>query len=436
MHFQSGSSYSTATDGNRISRREANVGLSILTAIFALNILDRQIIAIVAEPIKQEFQLSDTQVGLLTGLSFALVYMISGVFVARLADIGNRAKIISICVCFWSAMTACCGVAANFVQLIIARMGVAFGEAGCAPASFSLLADYYRPDRRAFAIAVMQAGAVVGSGIALFAGGMLAESHGWRAPLVVIGVAGLLLGAAAYFVIPEARVQAGQLGSRPRRRFADALRSIVFHPPFRWLMLAGGAAGFGTFSLQAWMPIFYQRVFGWSVGFTGSTLALVVTASGIVGALAIGRVADRRARVDAGAHCAVPAMLMLGAAPFLLMVLLADDPVLSVGSLVIVYLLTSGWQPGVFAAVQYLMDDQQRATASSLLGLVVNLLGLGMGPLIVGSLSDGFTPANGDDALRYALLPVALAFACAAIALAAAARSIRSHALADGARPS
>ncbi|MBE1527987.1 putative MFS family arabinose efflux permease [Sphingopyxis sp. OAS728] len=402
----------------------ARLGLAMLTLIFALNIVDRQIVTILAEDIKAELHLSDLQVGILTGLSFALVYMTSAVLIARLADTGNRRKIISCCVAVWSAMTTLCGFATSFPALLAARMGVAVGEAGCSPASFSLLADYYPPERRAFTIAVMQAGAVAGSAAALLVGGLLAEHYGWRTPLVAVGLIGLVIAALAFSTVAEPRA-ATQASAQARESFAEAFRFILRMRPFQWLLGAGALAGFGTFSLQAWMPAYYQRVFGWSVGTTGSVLAAATVIAGVAGALAIGRIADRRLAADPGAHCAIPAFMVALAVPPSLIMLFADNAWLSLAGLVAVYLFTNGWQPGVFATVQSLMHDRTRATAAAILGLVVNLAGVGLGPVVVGGLSDRLQPSLGGDALRYALLPSALAFAGAALALAMAARSIR-----------
>jgi len=402
----------------------AGIGLAMLTLIFALNIVDRQIVTILAEDIKAELQLSDLQVGILTGLSFALVYMTSAVAIARLADKGNRSRIISLCVAVWSAMTILCGFATSFPALLAARMGVAIGEAGCSPASFSLLADYYPPQRRAFTIAVMQAGAVAGSAVALLAGGILAQRYGWRMPLVTVGLIGVAIAVAAALTLKEPR-RDRPVGEAAPEPMIEAFRVMLALRPFQWLLAAGALAGFGTFSLQAWMPAFYQRVFGWSVGMTGTVLAAVTIAAGVIGALVVGRLADRRLASDAGAHCAVPAVMVALAVVPLVVALLARSAPVSLGGLAIVYLLTNGWQPGVFASVQSLMSDRRRATAAAFLGLVVNLAGLGLGPVIVGGISDWLRADYSADALRYALVPAVLAFAASAAALAMAARSIR-----------
>jgi MFS family permease len=408
----------------------ANGALALLTAIVALNLLDRQILSILAEPIKKELALSDLQLGLLTGLAFSGVYTTFGVLFGRLADRSNRAKLICGAAAVWSVMTGACGLVTTFPALLVARMGVAIGEAGSMPATVSLLADHFPPHRRAFALAVTQSGGVAGTACALLLGGLLAQAYGWRVPLIVVAVLGLLLATVCWWALAEPRVhQAQRAGSRETVvPFGKALRLLAANPAYRWLMVGGAAGGFGMYSLLSWTPSYFQRVFGWSIAEAGTALSLAVAAAGVLGALLNGWLSDRLLARDVAAHSWVPALGMLSAVPFTLIFLLSPSAGLALAGAMAVQLFSNGWQPGTFATIQGLVDSRMRALASAVGALTINIVGMGLGPLIIGTLSDVFHARYANESLRYALLPPAGAYLIAGGAYMAAARTIRRQA--------
>lgn len=403
--------------------------LALLTAVVLINIVDRQLIGILAEPIKAELGLSDTQLGLLTGLAFSLFYAFMSLPIARLADRGDRVRIISVATAAWSAMTAVCGLAPNFHILLLARMGVAAGEAGCLPPTYSLIAEYFPPDKRASALAVLQIGTGLAVFCAFFIGGILGESLGWRTTFVLLSLPGLLLALSVWRVLPE-----------PRRSSAVATQAAVAPLPLRTalallfsqrayihLLIGGAAASFTVYSLLVWTPSLFQRAYAWSLSGIGMALGIVFAIGSTIGALVSGAFADKRLKRDRGAHGQVPSVLMLCAIPLVLTGLLVPNGIVALVTIALAQLLSNTWQPNVLAAVQGLADARSRALASAIVGLATNLVGLGLGPLIIGMLSDALAPHFGSQTLRYAMLPCALAYALAAFHLHLAARHLRAR---------
>jgi MFS family permease len=400
--------------------------LSLLLGIYTLNFLDRQIVNILAEPIKQELGLQDWQLGMLTGLSFALFYTVLGLPIARLAERGNRVAIISVAVAVWSAFTVACGLAQSFTQLLLARIGVGVGEAGCTPPAHSLITDYTPKEKRASALAFYSMGVPIGSLLGLAMGAVIADQFGWRVAFLVAGLPGLLLAAVAWFTLKEPRkaaAAASTVGAETAPSFGEALRELRSKKTFWRVAMAAALISFIGYAHVAFFGSFFLRVHGpalegladrvggalgmelGALGFLGPALGLMIGLSGALGTWLGGQIADRAAQKDIRAYMSVPALAVLAGLPFFVAAMLVADPLWALLLLVLPTLFNSLWYGPVYAAVQGMVQPRTRATAVAVLLFVVNLIGLGLGPLLVGLLSDALAVSMGPaDGLRWAII--------------------------------
>ena len=383
-----------------------------MTGVLALHLIDRQILAILAEAVKTDLGLSDTQIGLMIGLGFSLLYSILGIPIARLADRADRGKIIALATAAWSLMTAVTGAAAGFYSMLLARMGVAVGEAGGILPLHSLVSDLYPEERRARAFAVVQLGGPIGILIAFFAVGALAAYLGWRLVFLGTGVLGVAFAVVLYYLLPEPR-RGSQMVVPDTRPSRDAVRSLVMQPVYVHLVLGTALAGFGLYALISWMPSLLQRAFQLPLSSVGLWLGLSFGGAGALGVLAAGQLADRFLTTHAGAHALVPAVALVIAAPLTGIGIWSSSVAYCMAFLIIPIIAVSSWQAPIIAAVQKAADNDVRALASALMMFVLNLLGLGLGPPAVGLISDWLVQEHGADSLRYGLLvvPVALLWA-------------------------
>lgn len=387
----------------------ARAMLWMLLLVYILNFLDRQIVNILAEPISKELGLSDTQIGLMTGLAFALFYTILGIPIARYADRphSNRVTIISVSLAAWSAMTALCGMAQNFVQLLLARIGVGVGEAGCTPAAMSLITDAVPAEKRSSAIAFYGLGVPIGSLLGLVIGGVLADAFGWRIAFLAVGIPGVLLALLVPFILRDPRFAGGMKPNRadsaPPLPFFAAVAEMAKSRTF--VLLMGGAAftAFLAYGKGVWVVILFQRSFGLSPGMTGLLLGIILGLAGVAGTWLGGWVADRYGKHDRRWIIHGPAIGMLVAAPILFFAYSANDWRIALALLVVPTILNSMYYGPTYGAVQGLVRPEARATASSLMLLAQNLIGLGLGPLLFGLLSDAFRPIAGPDSVRWVL---------------------------------
>ena len=261
-------------------------GLAVLTAINMFAQMDRIALAILLQPIKLELHLNDQELGLLTGLAFALFYAVLGLPLARRADTGSRTRLLSACLGLWTLMTTFSGFARSFPQLFLARVGVGVGEAGCLPASFSLIGDMFPRARRTLTIAIFQCGGTAGISVGTFIVGMLAHYMGWRACLQVIGLAGLPFALLVFFTVPEpARPQSHEAGKEPARQ---ALGALWRRPAFVNLAIAYGLAAVANMGIGQWNPTFLIRVFGFSMAQIGVWAGLATALGSALGLLAGG----------------------------------------------------------------------------------------------------------------------------------------------------
>lgn len=402
------------------SRSYVRYALGLLLVVNVLNFVDRQVLSILIEPIRLELQLADWQLGLLTGLAFAALYTALGVPIARLAERADRPAIITASIVTWSAATMACGAAHNFWQLALARMGVGIGEAGCAPAAHALIADTVPRERRASALSVYAMGTPLGSVVGLVFGGLVVDTWDWRFAFLVCGLPGLVIGALAAMTLREPR---RRLSAELRRReqtpqdFRIGFAELRSKRTFWLLALAVAATGMVGYGGGAFLPSFFLRNHGeelarlgagfglGAMGFFGVTLGLLAGLAGLVGTWLGGHLADRLGRRDKRAYASIPTVAAVLAFPVYVTAVLVKPVLVALALMGLANLLITIWSGPVFAAVQSLVRPQMRATAAAVLLLVVNLIGLGLGPLLVGGLSDlystrlGLGPAEG---LRWA----------------------------------
>ena len=380
--------------------------LAILVVVYAVNFIDRNILSILLQPIKEELGASDFEMGLLTGFAFAVFYTFAGIPIARLADRGSRRAIMAVGIAFWSLLTALSGAARSFGMLALARIGVGIGEASATPAAHSLISDYFPPERRTRALAIYNVGSSIGILFGLMLGGWLKEALGWRMTFAVVGLPGLLVALGVWLAIPEprrglseARADTGEApGLGETLRFLASQRSYL-HVAFAAALYA--CTGYG---LLAWAPTFFVRVHGLGYAEVGWKLGLIIGISSAVGVLVAGALCDRLARRDVRWLVWIPALSTALFAPGYALFALATNTNLALLAYIPVNLASAVFAPPSYAIAQGLARLRMRALASAIMLFVINLIGLGLGPTLVGALSDALEPRFGAESLRYALL--------------------------------
>ena len=388
-------------------RRYVRYTLWVLLVVYILNFLDRQIVNILAEPIKNDLGLSDTQVGLMTGLAFALFYAVLGIPIARYADApaSNRVGLISVSLAVWSGMTVLCGLATNFTQLLLARIGVGVGEAGCTPASHSLITDTVAPEKRASSIAFYGLGIPIGGLLGMVIGGLLADAYGWRSAFVVVGLPGLLMALLVWFTMKEPRRHRPATAAAPpiRATFKEALGEIRASKAFLPLTIGGGFVAFLGYGKGVWTTIFFQRTHELSPGEVGLYLGVGYGVAGVLGTWLGGYLADRYGRKNARHYLTGPILSMIVGAPLLFWAYSIDDWRWALVVLFVPTIANSLYYGPVYACAQSLVSSRSRAVAASILVFAQNLIGLGLGPLFFGMLSDAIRPVAGADSVRWVL---------------------------------
>jgi len=397
----------------------------LLSTGYALNLLDRQIVGILLEPIKREFSAPDVILGLLVGPTFAIFYATFGIPIAWLADRFNRRNIIAASLALFSLMTTVSGLAVHFWQLLLARVVTGVGEAGAGPASQSIISDLFAPKERAWAQSLYAAGSCVGVMVAFFCGGWIAEYHGWRTAFMAAGAPGLVLAVLLAVTIREPRrgvegVSADRVHVPP---FAQAIGFLWSQRSFRFVVLGASMSAFTTYSVMAFVPAFLARSHGMRGSEIGLVLAIILGFGGLVGTALPGYLADRLSARDVRWNVYVPAIASGISLPFWSLFFLAHSKALAIGAAVIPLSLTTAWLGPCYAMAQSLVPVRMRATASSIVLFVCNSIGLGLGPPIVGAASDLLRPIVGGDSLRYALMaPIIATLLAVAFYYLAAAR--------------
>lgn len=378
--------------------------LAVLSLVSLLNYYDRNLISMLIEDLKRDLHLSDAQIGVLTGLAFSLVYTVVAIPIARFADSGRRVGVLSLSVLVWSAMTAACGLANNFMTLTLARLGVGIGEAGGAPTTHALVAETFGPKWRGTALSIIGATGGAGTVLALMVGGSLATHYGWRNALMISAVPGLFLTLLLFCTVREPR-PAGGAARPPQIGLMEAFTILRRRASFMWLAVGIAVIAVGAYGQQIWTPAYLMRRHGLDAATVGAGLSVVSLPGIILGTLAGGILSDWLSRYDRR----WPAWLLMIsfglAAPMQMIFFLTDSYRVALAVTVPITFISVIWVAPAYVLIQNLSGPRLRATGASLLFLVVNL-GLGFGPLIVGALSDALTPAYGNYALGYALLTI------------------------------
>jgi len=400
--------------------------LLIFFLISFLNYLDRFILSVLLEPIRLEFGLTDTQLGLLSGVAFAVFYTTLGLMVARWADIGNRRTIIAMAVAVWSLMTVACGLAASFIQLFLARVGVGVGEAGGIAPTNSLIADYFPSERRSRAVSVFLLGTMVGAFLGFAVGGWLADTYGWRMAFVVVGTPGILLAVVVRLTIVEPRRDTRLPSGREifGRESAAVVQQLFAKRSYVHLLLAYGFYSFYALGAGQFVIPFIVRSFDVSLTQIGVLWGLVFGTSGIVGTFLGGILADRMGKVDVRWLSRLPAIGFLIFFPSLFLVYVTDDLAILLTLSGLAFVVLTASVPAVFAAVLGIAGAPRRALGIAVFSFFSNLVGYGLGPLFVGTLSDSLRTSFGTESLRYSLLISTVAIPLAALHFWLGSRSI------------
>ena len=384
--------------------------LALLVVVYTFNFIDRQILAILLPAIKAEFGVTDTILGFLAGSAFALFYATLGVPIALVADRWNRRNLIALALAIWSGMTALSGVATNIVQLSLARIGVGVGEAGCSPPAHSIISDLYSPHERSTAMGIFTLGISAGIMIAYLAGGWVAENIGWREAFLVVGLPGLALALLVRFTIREpVRGQSdGKKDSAARPGILAVAKFLLGRRSFLHLAMGSGLAAFIGYAIISFFPTFLFRSHEMNVSEIGVWLGIIVGTAGGLGYAGGGYIADRLGRRGQRyALWGVTAATMV-AWLFHLPVFLVGNPYLALALFVVPAIFANFYLPTTFAQVQGMVGLRMRAVASALLLFILNSVGLGLGPLVAGFLSDLLEGPFAGDSMRYSLLFIAL----------------------------
>ncbi|GAA4819169.1 MFS transporter [Sphingosinicella ginsenosidimutans] len=386
--------------------------LVMLTLVYIMNMIDRKIVTILQEPIKHEFGLMDWQLGLMSGFAFATLYAVAGFPIARYADrpTSNRVNIISGALVAWSAATALGGIAQNYIQLLLARFAVGIGEAGSGPPSHSIIADLFRLSERGRAMGLFALASPIGIAAGLSIGGYVADHFSWRVALLLVGLPGLLLALVfrATVIEPRRSQAVGQARPADRPGFLETLRTIGRKRTFQLLVTGGCLAAFTNLGIQYWYPTFFMRSFGLTLGEVGLAWGVASGTAGVVGTFGGGWLADKFGKNNPRAILLVPACGMVLALPFHIAAVTAAEWHVALALLLVPTTLTTLWVAPNMTLNQGLAPLAMRATIVALSTFLVNLVGLGLGPMGLGYLSDVFTSSYGstEAGLRIALIAI------------------------------
>lgn len=413
--------------------------LLVLVIVYTFNFIDRQIVGILAVPIKAELHLSDSQVGLIGGLAFALFYTFLGIPIARLADRVSRTGIMTVALALWSLMTAACGLTQNFAQLFMARVGVGIGEAGGVTPAYSLICDYFPVKQRARALSVYSFGIPIGAALGIVLGGFITSLMSWRMAFFIVGLAGLLITPLLKFTIREplrGALDLSRVGSDNNRvsgaTSTDATALSLFKvmallarkPSFWGLSLGAACASMTGYGLFFWAPSFLVRSFHLSLLHASLSYGAIVLVGGLMGIWVGGALADRYGERHRAMYAFIPAIACVATVPFYVAGALSTTLWISVVVLLVPTALGLVWLGPVLTAVQHLVPSNMRATASALFLFINNLIGIGLGTTLIGVVSDSMRVRFGVESLRYAILAGTSCYFVAAALLFLAGRKL------------
>lgn len=409
------------------SRARQNYVLTVLVVVYALNFIDRNLLVILLQPIKEELGASDTAMGLLTGFAFAFFYTLAGIPIARLADRGSRRNVMAAGIALWSLLTAASGLVTSFGQLALVRIGVGVGEASATPAAHAILSDLFPPERRARALAIYSTGASFGVLFGLMLGGTLQERFGWRSAFFLVGLPGLIVALIVRATLPEPRrgESEGLADPSDAPGIITTLLYLYSLPTFRHLALSAGLYGITCYGLLAWAPTFMRRVHGMGYAETGLKAGLGI-GLGVAGAIVAGVLSDRLARRDRRWLVWIPIGAAVLQVPFHLLFVLSPDPNWALVAFAPVNFLNVIFGPPSYTVAQNLAQLRMRAMASAVLLFFLNLVGMGLGPTLVGVLNDALAASQGDAAIRISLAALLLANAWGIVHSLLAARTLEA----------
>lgn len=383
--------------------------LMMLTLVYAFNFIDRQILVILQEPIKADMGLSDTQLGLLSGFTFALVYVVAGIPIAYWADRGNRRNIVAISLTVWSGMTAASGYAQNYFQLLLARVGVGLGEAGGSPPAHSMISDYYPPEQRGTALSIYSTGIYIGILLGFMLGGVIAEAFGWRIAFVVVGLPGILLAIVLRLTVKEpvrgrwdGMVNDEEEQKKPS--FKETFNKLRHTSTFFYIALGSALISYVSYGNGNFFPSFLSRYHDMGLAEIGFTLSLVSGLSGMVGTFLGGYLGDRYGKIDKRWYLWIPVIGGLISFPIGMFTLLGDNTFLILAASGLSTLLGTLYLGPCIAMAHLLVPPSMRALTSAILFFVLNMIGLGLGPFITGLTSDLLQASYGEDSLRYSMV--------------------------------
>ena len=386
--------------------------LVVLVIVYTFNFIDRQIVGILAIPIKAELRLSDSQLGLMGGLAFALFYTLLGIPIARLADRVSRTWIMTVALALWSLMTALCGLTQNFAQLFLARVGVGVGEAGGVAPAYSLICDYFPAKERARALSVYSFGIPIGAAVGIVLGGYITSLMSWRMAFFIVGLAGLLITPLLKFTVREPkrgaldspRVDADRAAAVTAPSLLEVIAVLARKPSFWGLSLGAASASMMGYGLFFWAPSFLVRSFHLSLLHASLSFGALVLVGGLIGIWFGGALTDRYGEKRRSMYAFIPAIAFVATVPFYIAGVLSTTLWISFAVLLVPTALGLVWLGPVLAAVQHLVPSNMRATASALFLFINNLIGIGLGTALIGIVSDSMRLRFGVESLRYAIL--------------------------------
>lgn len=421
-----------------------HLSLALLALVYIFSYIDRQVVAILIEPIKTEFGATDTEMGLLTGLAFGLLYAALGVPVGKLADRKNRRTIVAVACGLWSLATMACGFAGQFWQLLLARMSVAVGEAGGMAPSISLVSDLYPPRQRSFMISLFMMGPHLGVLIGLALGGWIAQHYGWRATFIWFGVPGLLLAALVFLLVREPRRGGFETAAdleharqQPAESMWKQVRRLLQVTAFRRLAFACGLAGLAGYGYGIWTPSFLVRTHGMGMAQAGLLFGVASGVGAVAGALFSGWLCDRMVARDVRWQLGLPMLGVIVSIPCAIAFFLwPTTGHWMLGALrvphallfALLFAFFASWWPSLsYSATSHMVGSNERSVAAALLNFFVTLFGVGAGPLVTGMVSDLLTPMLGTEALRWSLVCVMLFMVPTAVLMAMSLKPYRER---------
>ncbi|MFC3053786.1 spinster family MFS transporter [Kordiimonas pumila] len=381
--------------------------LLIITLMIIIHAIDRLAIVILLEDIKHDLDLSDAQLGFLSGFAFVALYVLAGIPMAYLSDRSNRSKLIGSALMVIGGMTMLCGMAQNFVQLAFARCGLGISASPCVPAAHSIIADIYPPSQRTTALSITECGFFVGSFIGLWVCGWIATDYGWRAAFIAVGILPILL-SFVVFTFMRDPVRTTKSQKEIKLGFKESLGTIIGVPAVRWYVVGSSLAVFALAAMMTWLPTLMIRSYDMTRTEAGGLIGAINGVGGLVVTILVGVMADRLARRDNRWNLWIPASLFALSAPFAALTFLSDTPT----SILIYFAISASLVPACSAPIisysQQIMPSNVHAMITALIFLMLNIVGFGAGPLIVGAFSDFLTPIVGQqEALQQALLYLA-----------------------------